>query len=237
MDLENKYDTIPYDYVVKSYSGNNLFFRFLSRECHVSRKKLEAVQARYLIGSTKDGGIIYWQIDYQLNVRTGKVMHYDEHTGHKLKNGNAINWIHAILKKKHLLSQDFILRQCLFGEHLLYSDPPEKTVALVEAEKTALLGAIVFPNYTWVSVGGKENLNANKVAALTNRNVVVFPDADAYGAWKEAAKHLFVCRRVEISDLLERTVSQEEREKKIDIGDLMIDHLQKKNPVDDETPF
>jgi hypothetical protein len=40
-----------------------------------------------------------------------------------------------------------------------------------------------------------------------------------------------------ISDLLERTVTLKEREEKIDIGDVMIEYLQKKIPVDDETPF
>ena len=42
-----------------------------------------------------------------------------------------ITWIHALMKRKGLLPEEWELTQCLFGEHLL-SLYPDRTVALVE---------------------------------------------------------------------------------------------------------
>ena len=82
---------LPFDYVVSSWSMENDFFRFLREKCRVSTAELERLLCRYLIGSTRDGGIIYWQLDFNGNVRTGKIMHYDRNTGHRVKIGMAVD--------------------------------------------------------------------------------------------------------------------------------------------------
>ena len=56
-------------------------------------------------------------------------MKYDPNTGHRIKDGGGINWIHSIMKRQGLLPEDFNLVQCLFGEHLLRMYP-DKVVAL-----------------------------------------------------------------------------------------------------------
>lgn len=132
------------------------------------------------------GGIIYWQLDFNGNVRTGKIMHYDRNTGHRVKTGLAADWVHSRLRRKGLLPEDFSVSQCLFGEHLLRSDDIRKVVALVESEKTALLGSLVFPDYVWVAVGGKANFKPERMVALCNRTVIIFPDVDAYDEWNES---------------------------------------------------
>ena len=48
-------------------------------------EQVAATLARYRTGSTRDGRIIYWQIDECGQVRAGKVMAYDLHTGHRIK--------------------------------------------------------------------------------------------------------------------------------------------------------
>ena len=48
--------------------------------------------------------------------------------------------------------------RCLFGEHLL-TRYPERIVALVEAEKTALIGAGFIPEYNWLATGGRSGVN------------------------------------------------------------------------------
>ena len=74
---------------------------------------------------------MYWQVDKDNNVRSGKIMLYNPETGHRVKDeryGARVNWVHSELKL-----QNFHLQQCLFGEHLLplYTD---RTVMLVESE-------------------------------------------------------------------------------------------------------
>ena len=51
---------------------------------------------------------------------------------------------------------------------------------------------------------------------------------DAYHEWKERARHLFLPKRVIVSDLLQRIATDNEREKKIDIGDWLIEALKAK---------
>ena len=114
---------VPFDYVVNSFSRENNFFRFLRTECHVSEDDLIRLQCRYLIGSAKDGSIIYWQLDFNGNARSGKIMQYDATTGHRVKTAHAVNWVHSKLIQTGKLTGDFVLSQCLFGEHILHSDP------------------------------------------------------------------------------------------------------------------
>ena len=49
------------------------------------------------------------------------------------------------------------MTQCLFGEHLL-TRYLERIVALVEAEKTAVIGAGFIPEYVWLATGGRKRL-------------------------------------------------------------------------------
>ena len=204
MDRHNDYIEpmyVPFDYVVNSFSRENNFFRFLHTECHVSEEDLKRLQCRYLVGSTKDKSIIYWQLDFNGNARSGKIMQYDAATGHRVKNSHAVGWVHSKLIQTGRLTDDFVLSQCLFGEHILHSDPIDNVVAIVESEKSALLGSLVYPQYTWLATGGK------------------------YDEWKERARHLFLPKRVIVSNLLQRIATDDEREKKIDIGDWLIEAL------------
>lgn len=224
---------VPFDYVVNSFSRENNFFRFLRNECHVSEVDLERLQCRYLVGSTRNGSTIYWQLDFNGNVRTGKIMQYDDKTGHRVKDAYSVDWVHSKLMRMDKLTANFTLSQCLFGEHQLHSDNINNVVAIVESEKSALLGSLVYPEYTWLATGGKCNLTPCKTSALVNRTVILFPDVYAYDEWKERARHLFLPKRVIVSDLLQRMATSEEREKKIDIGDWLIDASKQKNAPTD----
>lgn len=54
----------------------------------------------YRLGATREGAVIFWQIDRNNKVRTGKVMQYNPEDGHRIKGGqtSAVDWIHSILK-------------------------------------------------------------------------------------------------------------------------------------------
>lgn len=75
-------------------------------------------------------------------------------------------------------------RECLFGEHLL-ARYPDKVVILVESPKNACVGAAAYPEYLWVATGNKTMLNRKVLEVLQGRNVIVYPDEDAYDEWAE----------------------------------------------------
>lgn len=176
----------------------------------------------YCIGTSKSGDTVYYQLDLNDRCRTGKVMKYDATTGHRIKDESVdgrVTWVHALLKAKKQLPADWELTQCLFGEHLL-KRYPAKVVALVEAEKTAVIGACAFPEFLWVAVGGKSQLG-DKVEVLEGRRIVAFPDLDAHDAWVEKIEerpHL----NIQISDLLVRNATPEDFAHGYDIADFII---------------
>lgn len=219
---------IPFQYVEKAVSYNSSFVRFL---CGLfDRYSLESptivrVMEDYALGATKDGSIIYWQIDIKGKVRTGKVMKYDPNTGHRIKSGGGINWIHAMMKKQQLLPDNFNLVQCLFGEHLLRMYPV-KVVALVESEKSALIASGVYPDYIWLATGGKSQLSIDKLKVLQGRTVIMFPDVDGFEYWSNKTKEIEdIGCKVVVSDLLEKNATAEDRENKIDLADWLIKQL------------
>ncbi len=192
----------------------------------IPAETIRRVWSEYGVGATKDKSVIYWQVDTNGKVRTGKVMKYDPETGHRIKDNGGVNWVHAILKSRGLLPDTFNLVQCLFGERLLKLHP-DKGVALVESEKTALIGAALYPGYVWLATGGKSQMAFDKMRALTGRRVVAFPDVDGYQEWKRKAIELSGFGIViSVSDILERNATPEERERKIDIGDWMLEQLE-----------
>lgn len=78
-----------------------------------------------------------------------------------------------------------------FGTHLLPLRPTAP-VAVVESEKTALIGSLFAPTYIWVATQSKGLLNPNSasVEALKGRELHLFPDADGLQAWSEIAAQL-----------------------------------------------
>ena len=222
---------IPSHYVEKSKSVHSNFFRFLSTLLTAyygskAREVLTRLLEEYRLGATRDGAVIFWQIDRNNKVRTGKVMHYNPEDGHRIKGGltSAVNWIHSILKKQQILPEEWQLSQCLFGEHLLKSNPG-KVVVLVESEKSAVIGSAIFPGYVWLATGGKSQMREEKLRALTERTVLLFPDADGYAEWKQRAGSMTFCRAI-VSDIIERNATPKQKADHIDIADWIIYQIQ-----------
>lgn len=214
--------TIPLDLVKRTVRTDILsdFVRFLTTILEVDQ--ILSVIVEYMIGVTKAGDVVFYQIDSKNRCRTGKVMRYNPETGHRIKDPNAktpITWVHSLLKQQGQLPQEWELTQCLFGEHLL-KKYPDKPVCLVEAEKTAVIGAALMPQYVWVAVGGKTQLG-DKVEVLEGRTVIAFPDVDGYDKWVEkCAERPYL--NIHVSDYLQVNATEEDKQMGADIADILI---------------
>ena len=187
---------------------------------------IDRIITDYRLASTPDHAIIFLQLDTTGQCRTGKIMQYDPATGHRIKDPNQpgrINWLHSTLKRRRLLPKDWQLTQCLFGEHLL-PQHPDKTVALVESEKTAIICAALMPQYLWLATGGKSGLTSERLSALKGRKVIVFPDTDAFKDWQQKI-FTFPHLDIRISRLLEDNATTEEKAAHIDLADWLIEFL------------
>ena len=178
--------------------------------------------------STLDDHVIFWQIDRKQRICDGKVMHYeaDAHRSHT-RAPCSISWL---LKQAHQLPNEWKGKRCLFGLHQL-AEGGERPVAIVESEKTAIICSelLASEGFIWMATGGSSNLSLAVLQPLQGRRVIIFPDTDPTGAtyqdWlritQEASKHLG--HPLTVSDILERHASAEQKRRKIDLADLILD--------------
>ncbi len=163
-----------------------------------------AMQSYFLTGTYTfwNNATVFWQIDNQERIHAGKVMLYHPSTGKRIKQPyNHINWIHNGLKEP-----DFSLNQCLFGLHRIVEDY-NKSIAIVESEKTALIMSIILPEVLWLATGSKQNLKLPLLEPLVRRKIILYPDKGEYDDWNRKAEKIKESGfKIEVSDILENTV-------------------------------
>ena len=85
---------------------------------YLTQEQMERAVQRYRLGCSRDGGVIFWQIDQLGLVFDGKIMYYrpDCHRDHQ----RHPNWVSYLLKR-HYGCQDLDIPSvhCLFGTHLV----------------------------------------------------------------------------------------------------------------------
>lgn len=205
-------DTEIFKASLKTFNANH-FVKFLLGI--FGTEKTEQLLETYLIGTSKHwpGASVFWQIDGQGKIRTGKIMQYNLATGRRVK--EHITWVHTALKLP-----EFELKQCLFGEHLLKLS--SKPVAIVESEKTAIIASIYLPQFLWLAVGSLTNLTAAKCSVLKGRSVILYPDLKCFEKWSKKAKELSHLASFQVSDLLESRAPESDREQGLDLADYLI---------------
>ena len=182
------------------------------------RHRISQVLADYHIGHSRQGMTIFWEIDEQQRVRSGKMMLY-RHDGHRNRDARyKFDFIHsALFRDKRLPEYDedkFTVKHCLFGLHLLdryRRDDVRQDVCIVESEKTALLMAIAYGNHpkqVWMACGGLKNLTAERLRPIIRqgRNIILYPDRDGIDKWRAHAATLDVVIRMINSKKIYKTV-------------------------------
>ena len=200
-------DYIPEEMMLKSLKTENNFIQFLTK--YFPLIDVANTIDKYRIGDAKEGKIIYWQIDQENRIRTGKIMLYNPETGKRVKNvAGSFDWVHRHVKSPYQLEQ------CLYGLHLVKKSTTP--IAVVESEKSAIIASLTIPEYTWVATGGKQNYRL--LADLIGYDATLFPDLGAYQDWsKYATKYGF-----KMSQLLEQVATDIDKENGLDIADYII---------------
>lgn len=188
---------------------DDTLFNFLCR--HFERERVADVFQRYHVTHAywHGGATTFPLVDAEGHCRSAKLMRYGT-DGHRLKGDNPafnVTWLHTILRLK-----PFNFRACFFGEHLAAA-APEKTLIVVESDKTALIMACDdrLDKHVYLACGGASAIVPRpgllsdpygRLAPLKGRDVILFPDADMVPRWTEAANALTTwCRTVRIVDI------------------------------------
>ena len=224
------------------------FCKALVANSYLTEKQMRHAAERYRLGISRDGGVIYWQIDQTEQVYDGKIMYYrpDCHRDHD----RHPQWVSNLLKRHYLKNDKELIAtipsyHCLFGTHLLtntnlsnltnkmesvqsVSSVVEKTICVVEAEKTAVILSEYYPDCLWLAAGGLYELTPAKLFPLRGRRIILFPDTDvdgkAYATWYKVmleAQRL-LGHSIHLSPLLEQRATREQKERKIDLVDFIF---------------
>lgn len=193
-------------YIIASatkYAENN-FFQYLKK--YFNEDEILRCFKKYKVGTSKfwKGATVFWQIDQNNKIRSGKIMLLDLLTGKRIKEPFPhINWVHKVLNFKN-----YNLKQCLYGEHLVAersnSVATKPTIAITESEKTAITMSLFIKDIIWVATGSKQNLKQELLQPLKNYNIILFPDCGEYEDWnKKAIELILLGYTIKCSSLLE----------------------------------
>jgi hypothetical protein len=166
------------------------------------------VLLNYMVARSKGNNgkdCIFWRVDINDNVRSGKIMRYNPETGKRDK--EYICAVSGIINKRREKEGLKPLRfeQCFFGEHLL-AHSPEKPVAIVESEKSAIIASVYMPQFVWIATGGASGCKWREYdvyKVLKGRTCTFYPDNGFFN--KQSKKTCFQewSERVErIADVL-----------------------------------
>ena len=222
---EPDYTYIPQEILDRMVSSENSLCR-----CLMQLYRPEAVEwmtEEYRIGCYAgfghDDNTVFPSIDRQGRICNMKIQHYcceldSPRFAHS--DDKSCYWLGSLLSKNGTLPKEAVFRSaCMFGEHLL-NRYPDSMVALVESPKNALLGALSFPQLTWVAVGNKGMLKREVLQPLHGRDVVVIPDRDAITEWSNSVACMADLANFKVSDFCERAAPPDEP--KFDIADFIL---------------
>lgn len=222
----------------------------------VQRKREEEMLGLYCVGHGKNGHTIFWQLDEQGRLRTGKMMKYRT-DGHRDKEAKwNFDWIHATLSRHwdaerqemtdeppypfpHLYDPSKQEAQItFFGYHLLNHwkrKDIDQTVCIVESEKTALLMAIAYGNHAkqvWIACGGLEMLTRERLQPIIDqrRRIILYPDRDGIEKWQQKAEQLHYDRLTIDTTPVTKWWRPEDGEK-ADIADVVVRIINKSEPM------
>lgn len=196
----------------------NTFFQFICSKfggSEENRARVREVVKMYCLG-VHGAAVTFPQIDTNGRCRYIKPMTYKA-DGHRDKT-----------RPPYKIPRDLEnYQQTLFGAHLLRGYAGK--VAVVEAEKTAVIMAIVDreQRYLWLATGGSQNFE-KKADILSGHDITIFPDSDEFEQWRKIAadKLACMCRVVRIEDTLHLLYkSNPEEYKNKDLADLVLKEL------------
>lgn len=180
-----------------------------------------------LKGDTK-GWVIWWYMDENFNLRTGKMMKYLPN-GHRDKRVNP-RWIHTNLEKQGVWSSETHKCEiCLYGQHLI-DVYPDAEICIVESEKTALIcqAHAHINEKLFLACGGLQRLNRKLLEPLIKRNrwIILYPDIDGYDKWKAKAKEIGY-ERLQVSRKPKELFDSDIYDSKSDIADILVTKMEK----------
>lgn len=231
---------LPWEWVTASLLPyHSTFGQYLRDVAKLPSEALDTAMRDYYVGATRDGRIIYWMIGTDGQMRDGKFMAYktDGHRDHDIKPRWARE---SDIKRRYpdkrnlerVRLEGMTVLRPMFGSHLLKDERyKDKPVAIVEGEKSALIGAVLQPAFLWLA-SGTNVIDVSKLATamIQGRRLYFFRDmdviqnpepekrADIDARWKRFYDSLHYANYRVMDDW----ILQEHKTPKDDVGDILL---------------
>ena len=239
------------DLAAQLQSSSSTFAHALRQNGILTHDQVNHAVKQYHLGVYRDTyrqdyhSVVFWQIDELNRVHEGKIMHYQPNC-HRDKQ-KVPGTISNELKMQKQLDTTWKATPCLFGLHLINRNL-SATIAIVESEKTAVIMSEINSDsesdgdsqslsvvcsqqsessVIWLASGGLTALTPQMFLPLKGRKIILFPDTDpnqeAYNLWKRVALKAeeLIQTPIYVSDILERLATPSQKERKIDVADLI----------------
>ena len=136
---------------------------------------------RYRLGAVRKlmgghYGTILPRINRKGMIVGGNVIYYNVGDGTMLHKGELIDHLYSWYAFDYYVDPNVF-----YGEHMYRG----RQTAIVQEEKTAMLGTLAYPDIDWLAVGVGNNLTDEMMKKLIGRQVILFPDDFSYEFWME----------------------------------------------------
>ena len=242
-------------------SAKSSFCRAVVGTGLLTHRQMVHAALRYRLGRSKDDAVIYWQIDQSGQIHDGKLMWYGSDCHRlKNRNASWVMFLlkqyfgipqdafhptHVFFGTHLLANTDFsdFTDNCKCSNSRILDKKKSVSsvksvvknnspvVAIVEAEKSAVILSELYPQYIWLAAGGLFELQVTKFLPLRHFRVILFPDTDpdgrAFREWYNAAQQVmqsFFWPRhniIRVSPILELRATEEQKSRKIDLVDFL----------------
>ena len=157
---------------------------YLDKVVGYETKKLGIIDQlimRYRLGAVRKlmgghYGTILPRINRKGMIVGGNVIYYNVGDGTMLHKGELIDHLYSWYAFDYYVDPNVF-----YGEHMYRG----RQTAIVQEEKTAMLGTLAYPDIDWLAVGVGNNLTDEMMKKLIGRQVILFPDDFSYEFWME----------------------------------------------------
>ena len=178
-------------------------------------EQMHRAAERFKLGRSKSGKTIYWMIDDLGIVRDGRI---------------GDSWVSTMLKARYPCAAPYLhIEHCLFGLHQVSLTDTDKSIGIVESERTAVILSEVYPDLIWMAYSYGVNFTVNQLETLQGHKITLYPRTDdtteCYLSFLELADQARRLYPLDISvcSFLEDHATPDQKRRKIDILDFLFE--------------
>ena len=172
---------IPRDSVVPRHSSLSDYLDKVVNGDNKMLNRIDDLVMRYRLGAifktmNEHFGTILPRINKKGMIVGGSVIYYNAEDGTILQKDELVTHLYSWYAFDYYTDPNVF-----FGEHQCRG----RQTAIVQEEKTAMIGALAYPEIDWLAVGVGNNLTDAMMKKFMGRQVILFPDDFCFDYWSE----------------------------------------------------